>query len=319
MDISNRKRLMMGIFVSFTVMAPLVSAETVEDWIMRAYEGKADPEYCAEKAIATDPTNPKGYYIRGLFVVENPRADEAALKRAVADFNKALELAPNMADALVARADAQARLGAAAAAEKDLQQAKILRKSGKTYELRQLDEQVKDEHGNPNILLDRAFARMRTGEYRGAISDFEAYQAVVGAGYDMQVFIYKANACESLGDIDAAIAAYTEGIRYFPENPRLYEQRGRVRAIAGDKEGCVRDRLKYQGLVKEGQRQRVAELSEAIDRDPKSTYLLKERAEILIRLGEYDLAEKDIKTMEESDPLDIQAKRLKKRLEERKK
>lgn len=310
---------MMGIFVSFTVMAPLVSAETVEDWIMRAYEGKADPEYCAEKAIATDPTNPKGYYIRGLFVVENPRADEAALKRAVADFNKALELAPNMADALVARADAQARLGAAAAAEKDLQQAKILRKSGKTYELRQLDEQVKDEHGNPNILLDRAFARMRTGEYRGAISDFEAYQAVVGAGYDMQVFIYKANACESLGDIDAAIAAYTEGIRYFPENPRLYEQRGRVRAIAGDKEGCVRDRLKYQGLVKEGQRQRVAELSEAIDRDPKSTYLLKERAEILIRLGEYDLAEKDIKTMEESDPLDIQAKRLKKRLEERKK
>jgi tetratricopeptide (TPR) repeat protein len=228
-----------------------------------------------------------------------------------------LELAPDLADALVARADAHARLGAATAAEKDLQQAKILRESGKTYELRRLDKQVKDEHGNPNVLLDRAFARMRTKEYRGAISDFEAYQAVVGYGYDVQVFIYKANACESLGDIDASISAYTEGIRYFPENPRLYEERGRVRAIAGDKEGCVRDRLKYQELVKEGQQQRVAELSEAIDRNPKLTYLLKERAEILIRLEEYDLAEKDIKTMEESDPLDFQAKRLKIMLGER--
>jgi len=317
MDIEIQKRLVIGIFASLTFVASLASAETVDDWIMRAYEGKAEPNYCAEKAIAADPTNPKGYYIRGLFVVENPRADEAALKGAVADLNKALELAPNMADALVARADAHERLGETTAAEKDLQQARVLRKTGKTYELSQLDEQIKVKHGNPNVLMDRAFTRMRSGDYRGAISDFEAYQAAVGGSHNSQVFTFKASAFESLGDIDGAIAAYTEGIHYFPEYPRLYEQRGRVRAIAGDKEGCVRDQLKYQDLVKEGKRRRIAELSEAIDRDSRLTYLLEERAKILIDLGEYDLAEKDIKAMEESDPLDFQTKRLKRMLEER--
>lgn len=306
-----------AIAVFFISFSPMLCGDTVEEWIMRAYEGKDDPLYCATKAIEAEPDNPKGYYFRGLFVVENPHADKVALQKAVDDLDKALAIAPNMTQALVARADARAKLGNKESAEADIRRAEALRKASATYELQQADERIRAAPKDADTILNRGFVKMKNKDYRGAISDFDAYQAAVGKGNNMQVFVHKARAQELLGDVDAAIATLTEALHYFPEQARLYEQRSRLREIKGDREGNLKDKMSYQALVRKSKRESITELSESIARNPEAIYLLKKRAELFVQLGDYDLAEKDLENIESSGLTDIQTKRLRKKLKER--
>jgi PGF-CTERM protein len=96
--------------IGICVFAPIVSAETAEEWNEKGISFAKSDEYekaieCFDKAIELDPNYANAYNNRGLTYYHLKQYE-----RAIEDYNKAIELNPNGADAYYNRELARSKL-----------------------------------------------------------------------------------------------------------------------------------------------------------------------------------------------------------------
>ncbi|KAF5414220.1 MAG: Photosystem I assembly protein Ycf3 [Candidatus Methanogaster sp.] len=87
--------LVMIVLMGICIFAPIVSAETAEEWNEKGIDFRDSGEYekaieCSDKAIELDPNYGDAYNTRGIVY-----DDLKQYERAIEDYNKAIELDPN--------------------------------------------------------------------------------------------------------------------------------------------------------------------------------------------------------------------------------
>ncbi|HID19571.1 MAG TPA: tetratricopeptide repeat protein, partial [Methanophagales archaeon] len=102
--------IVMVALIGVFILAPIVSAETTEEWNEKGIVFAMSGEYekaieCFNKAIELDPNYARAYYNRG-----NAYYYLKQYERAIEDYNKTLELDPNYAYAYNNRGNAYSDL-----------------------------------------------------------------------------------------------------------------------------------------------------------------------------------------------------------------
>jgi tetratricopeptide (TPR) repeat protein len=161
---------------------------------------KAIDDY--SEAIRRDPKSPLAFYGRGVLLASRKRA----FTRAIADFDKVLDLQPDNVDALILRGDSYSQLGQTGRALADLNRA------------------VTEAPDNAQAFLFRGLAQGRRGEDRLALADYD--QAIKLEPRYVDALVNRAavhasqgRAADAIRDLDAALA-----IR--PNNPLALYNRG---------------------------------------------------------------------------------------------
>ena len=154
------------------------------------------------EAIRLDPKGPLAFFGRGVLLASRKRA----FTRAIADFDKVLELQPDNIDALILRGDAYSQLGQPGRALSDLNRA------------------VADAPDNAQAILHRGVAQGRRGEDRLALADYDRVLLLDPRYVDAlvnraAVYASLGRAADAIRDRDAALAIQ-------PNNPIALYNRG---------------------------------------------------------------------------------------------
>ncbi|WP_341532336.1 tetratricopeptide repeat protein (plasmid) [Nostoc sp. UHCC 0302] len=168
------------------------------------------------QAIKINPNYANAYYNRGI-----ARDDLADLQGAIADYNQAIKINPNLAEAYINRGIARYDLGDKQGAIADYNQAIKI---------------------NPNLALaysNRGIARYDLGDKQGAIADYN--QAIKINPNLAEAYINRGNARSASGDKQGAIADYNQAIKINPNYAKAYYNRGVVHAELADLQGAIAD------------------------------------------------------------------------------
>ncbi|MFN6157639.1 MAG: tetratricopeptide repeat protein [Dolichospermum sp.] len=174
-----------------------------------------EAEVAINKAIELSP-RAAFYSNRG--VVRNELGDKPG---AIDDYNQAIKINPNDADAYYNRGNARKELGDKPGAIDDFNLAIKI---------------------NPNLAqayYNRGNARKELGDKPGAIDD---YNLAIKINPNLaQAYYNRGNARRELGDKQGAIDDYNQAIKINPNNADAYNNRGIVRYELGDKQGAIDD------------------------------------------------------------------------------
>lgn len=153
-------------------------------------------------AIRRDPQSALAYYGRGVLLTSRKRA----FTRAIADFDKVLELQPDYVDALILRGDAYSQLGQAGRALSDLNRA------------------VTEAPDNAQAFLYRGVAQGRRGENKLALADYN--QAIKLNPRYVDAFVNRAAVHAAAGRPADAIRDLDTALAIQPNNPVALYNRG---------------------------------------------------------------------------------------------
>ena len=176
------------------------------------------------KAIEIDPNYVTAYYNRA--IVKSTIGDK---KGAVKDYTKVIELDSLKSGAYYGRGNARAFLGDTKGGIADL--TKVI----------EIDPKDVDAY------VSRGVIKYEAGNLEGEISD---YRLAIENHCEPNADIYN-NLGRALYDLERfkeSAEAYGEGIKYFPEDYRLYYGRGLARKRTGDKKGACEDWMKSSEL-----------------------------------------------------------------------
>lgn len=173
----------------------------------------ADMTFLVEEVY---PNQSLAWYARGIIY-----AAQGNLENAIADYDEAIRLNPEDANAYNNRGFEKYRLGNIEGAITDY------------------DEAIRLDPENANLYINRGDAKQEIGDLVGAIADYneairlkpEYYNAYHGRG------IVKGQ----VGDFEGAIADFDEVIRLYTENVVAYSDRGLAKYNLGDLEGAIAD------------------------------------------------------------------------------
>jgi len=175
------------------------------------------------QAIAINPQYAEAYFQRG---IANFRL--ADTEGAIADFNQAIAINPRYTEAYNNRGFAKFRLGDKQGAIADYNQAIAI---------------------NPRYIVaysNSGFAKSYLGDYQGAIADWS--QAIAINPQDADAYGNRGNAKLALGDKKGAIADTSQAIAINPQGPFFYNVRGNAKSALGDKQGACVDYKKSISL-----------------------------------------------------------------------
>ncbi|MBD2142794.1 tetratricopeptide repeat protein [Anabaena sp. FACHB-1250] len=201
------------------------------------------------QAIQLQPNNPNVYAQKWAVLISLKRYREAA-----AAINKAIELSPRAAF-YINRGLVRSELGDKPGAIEDYNQAiKINPNIAQAYYNRGLvRSELGDKPGaiedynqaikiNPNLALaynNRGNAKSALGDKPGAIEDYN--QAIKINPNLALAYFNRGNAKSALGDKQGAIEDYNQAIKFNPNYAEAYNNRGYVRNELGDKPGAIDD------------------------------------------------------------------------------
>jgi len=167
--------------------------------------------------LDTNPGNAEAYFYRGACkysLYDNIGAEE--------DFTSALTNGgPYYYDALLYRSKVRYRLSDYSGAINDL------------------NDVIKKQQLNPNLYVERAFAKLAANEFNGAISDCQKAIALKATGED--VYLCKAAAEDALENYTQAISDYDKAVKINGKNENAYVRRGNTRYKAEDYCGAIED------------------------------------------------------------------------------
>ena len=102
---------------------------------------------------------------------------------------------------------------------------------------------------NPKYLkayFNRGLLKYEMGDYEGEIADYRL--AIKYCKPDADIYNNLGRALYDLERFKESAEAYGEGIKYFPEDYRLYYGRGLARKRLGDRKGACEDWVKSSEL-----------------------------------------------------------------------
>ena len=182
---------------------------------------------------------------------------------AINDFSKAIELKRDYDTAYYNRGNGKLKLGDAKGAIKDYTKV-ISLKSGIEHLAYCARADAKDALGdwrdalvdyskaielNPRFIapyVNRGVLKSEMGDYEGEIADY--HLAIKHCEPSANLYNNLGRALYDLERFKESAEAYGEGIRYFPEDYRLYYGRGLARKRTGDKKGACADWMKSSEL-----------------------------------------------------------------------
>lgn len=182
------------------------------------------PQIDASLALKTPPPLPTtaqpekaaDFYLQG-----GDQAKKENFDAAIANFDKALALNPNYAEAYNSRGEARSRLRDYEGAIKDYNQAITL------------DPKLAIAYSN------RGASYHRSGKYKEAIKDYG--QSIALDPDFTAVYSNRGAAYHKLGKKEEAINDYNKSIALDPKFPVVYNNRGAARSALGDKAGAMKD------------------------------------------------------------------------------
>ena len=92
---------------------------------------------------------------------------------------------------------------------------------------------------DPELLIDRAFARAEAQRYQDAVEDLN--RAIAIAPNSAEPYVYRAGAYRSLGKQDKAMEDVQRALALEPSNPEALLLRGNLRAAGGNQDGARAD------------------------------------------------------------------------------
>jgi tetratricopeptide (TPR) repeat protein len=92
---------------------------------------------------------------------------------------------------------------------------------------------------DPELLIDRAFARVEAQRYQDAVEDLN--RAIAIAPNSAEPYVYRAGAYRSLGKQDKAMEDVQRALALEPSNPEALLLRGNLRAAGGNQDGARAD------------------------------------------------------------------------------
>ena len=257
------------------------------------YRDRALSDY--EHVIQLDPSNARALVNRGILLARYKR--DYAL--AIADLGRALELAPDDAEALMARGEAYGDSGDAPRALADLDRAIALRPlNSNTYLLRGIvngrrgdqesafadyDKAATLDPGNAEALVNRAAILSTRGDQDGAIVDLDA--AIALESHYPAALYNRGFAYFAKRDYNRAIDDYTAAIHADANMSMAYNNRCLTRVVAG------------RELV-----EAIADCDQAVNQMPDNRQYRETRGFIYLKLGKPDLALVDYEAALRIDP-----------------
>ncbi len=157
------------------------------------------------------------YFNRGL-----AKKELGYYQGAISDYNEAIRIKPNYADAYYYRGFTKSELGDYQGAITDYNES--IRISSKTVHF---------------DYRSRGFAKKKLGDYQGAIFDYN--EAIRLKSDYTDAYISRAITREELGDYQGAIADYNEAIRLKPDYSNAYYNRGHTYQNLGEKQKALED------------------------------------------------------------------------------
>ncbi|UXE60568.1 MAG: tetratricopeptide repeat protein [Woronichinia naegeliana WA131] len=140
---------------------------------------------------------------------------------AIADYNQAIQIKPDYAEAYLNRGSAKSNLGDKQGAIADYNQA----------------IQIKPDYAE--AYLNRGSAKSNLGDKQGAIADYN--QAIQIKPDYANAYLNRGSAKDDLGDYQCAIADYNQAIQIKPDYANAYYNRGLAKDDLEDKQGAIAD------------------------------------------------------------------------------
>jgi len=201
---------------------PIVTEASLsaEGWFERAFQRAKDDLVGKiadyDEAIRLNPDYAEAYNNRGLAYY---RSRESAM--AIRDFSEAIRVQPMLADAYYNRGHARYNQQDFAGAIADF------------------DAAVRLKPNYPEAYNNRGLGRRRLGDFKGAIADYG--EAIRLNPQFVLAYNNRGNAYDEQGDFAAAIADYDESIRINPAYGEAYYNRGVSRYNQGDYAAAIAD------------------------------------------------------------------------------
>lgn len=192
------------------------------------------------------------------------RARSGDKQGAIQEFNSAIELNPNNAEAYYKRANALYDLGSYQNAIDDYTAA------------------IKINPSYVNSYFNRGLTYYEMGKYREAIADYT--MTIKLDPKDADAYNKRGVAYHQLGDYQAALQDYTKAISLNPEDPTAYINRGLSASAAGNKQGAI------------------ADYTEALRKDPSNADAFYSRGRARFFLADYKGAMEDYTQAIEHNP-----------------
>ncbi|MBE9042570.1 tetratricopeptide repeat protein [Oscillatoriales cyanobacterium LEGE 11467] len=212
-----------------------------------------------DRAISIAPEEATGYYKRG-----NAHYDLGNLDEAIADYTQAIQLDPTQVDFYYNRGWARSQL-------KDFQGA-----------IDDFDRAIELKPNDADAFYQRGLAAYDLGDYQAAINDYT--QAILFDAENPNAYQSRGLAYSALGDKQKAMADYTQAIAVDAENPMAYYSRGRARYALGDYTGALED------------------YTRTLELDDRNADAYTNRCSVQLNLGKYDRAIADCTRGLEIDP-----------------
>ena len=92
---------------------------------------------------------------------------------------------------------------------------------------------------DPQLLIDRAFARAEAQRYQDAVADLD--RAIELSPNEAEAYLYRAGAYRSLGNQSKALEDVDHALALAPSNPEALLLRGNLRAARGNQDGARAD------------------------------------------------------------------------------
>ncbi len=207
-------------------------------------------------------TGPKAddFYIQG-----REKVNKGDYQGAIADYNQAIQLNPNYADAYIGRGTTQDILGNKQGALDDYNQAlrinpnltdAYLGRGGirlllgdKQGAIDDFNQVVQTNPNNADSYNTRGASRYYLGDKQGAIKDYTQALTIDPNRFD--VYFNRGIARRDSGDNRGALADFSQALRINPNSAQAYASRGFTRYKLGDKQGALQDCQKASDLYLE--------------------------------------------------------------------
>ncbi|RKU17039.1 hypothetical protein C6501_04825 [Candidatus Poribacteria bacterium] len=302
-------------------------SDAIPSYMLKGLLTQSESTESLEHWHKREPIRSYVHYLKGVMNYDKKRYDKA-----IADFDKAIQLNPESTNAYFRRGNAKYALRDHESAINDYDKAiKLNPQYATAYYNRGLAKrQLGDHKGaindydkaiklNPQYVIayiNRGVVKSKLGNYKDAISDYN--KAIKQNPQYAIAYINRGYAKSKLSDYEGAISDYNKVIKLNPQYSIAYNNRGHVKFKLGNHKGAINDYDKAiklnpkeatayhnRGIAKGhlgDHKSAISDYDKTIKLNPLDAKAYHDRARAKEALGQHDAAKADFEKAKELDP-----------------